>query len=95
MTLFAACLRLLGLSQREAGEFLGVSRNTVADWATGRVKIPRRVWDEARALRASQMRAIKNRDVGVGWPSDGTRLAIEAALALDADGADQPVGNVC
>ncbi len=57
MTLYAAAIRLLGLSQTDAAGLHGVSLNTVKSWAASRNPVPLGVWDELRSLYALQMNA--------------------------------------
>ena len=45
MTTFASVIRLCGLSQREAADFLGVRLDTVTAWSSGRRPVPPGVWD--------------------------------------------------
>lgn len=44
MTTFAASIRLCGLSQQEAAEFLGVRVDTIKSWSAGRNPVPQGVW---------------------------------------------------
>ncbi len=57
MTLFSAALRLLGLSQAEAAEYLDVRPDTVKSWSAGRNRVPEGIWEELRALWRLQSRA--------------------------------------
>lgn len=59
MTLFAAALRLLGLSHAEAGEYLNVRLDTVKSWSAGRNPVPDGIWDELRALWQQQSEAAE------------------------------------
>lgn len=58
MTLFAASLRLLGLSHGEAADFLAVRPDTVKSWSAGRNPVPAGVWTQLRALYAQQQGAV-------------------------------------
>lgn len=52
MTLYAACLSHLGLSQSNAAALHGVRIDTVKSWATGRNRVPTGAWDDLRAYAA-------------------------------------------
>jgi hypothetical protein len=58
-TLFAAAIRLCGLSQREAAAFFIVPIDTLKSWANGRRSVPPGVWTELRGLYRQQQRAAK------------------------------------
>lgn len=58
MTIFAAALRLLGLSQPEAAAFLEVRPDTVKSWSSGRNRVPEGVWAQLRGLFAKQQNAV-------------------------------------
>ena len=57
MTIYAACLRRLGLSQAEAARLHGVRLDTVKSWGSGRNRPPQGVWDDLRTVEA-ESRAI-------------------------------------
>lgn len=59
MTLFAASLRLLGLSHGEAADFLSVRLDTVKSWSAGRNRVPGGVWTQLRALYEKQQAAVE------------------------------------
>lgn len=59
MTLFAAAIRLLGLSQAEAADYLGVSLDTLKPWCKGRRTPPPGTWTELRALYDTQCEAAE------------------------------------
>lgn len=59
MTLFAAAIRLVGLSQREAAELFDVRLDTVKSWSVGRNRPPQGVWEDLRDLYALQVRAVE------------------------------------
>ncbi|NFV79982.1 helix-turn-helix domain-containing protein [Magnetospirillum aberrantis] len=54
MTAFALLLSLVGLSHREAANFVGVSIDSVRGWINGRRTPPAAVLDELRAMIAAQ-----------------------------------------
>lgn len=57
MILFAAALRLLGLSQAEAADYLDVRPDTVKSWSAGRNRVPDGIWNKLRGLYWLQTRA--------------------------------------
>lgn len=57
MTLFAAALRLCGLSQQEAADFFLVRLDTVKSWSAGRNRVPDGAWSQLRNLYRQQRRA--------------------------------------
>ena len=57
ITLFAACLKLVGLSHEEAAQYLGSRKDTVSSWANGRRQVPDGIWDDLRALYSMQAEA--------------------------------------
>lgn len=101
MTLFAAALRLVGLSHAEAAEFFGVRIDTVKSWSAGRNRPPAGAWDELRALYQQQIVAVEEaltmaegaEDIALNehgpraaeWPSKGAHMAALAMIALDPD----------
>ncbi|MGE0408738.1 MAG: helix-turn-helix domain-containing protein [Amphiplicatus sp.] len=58
MTLFAASLHLLGLSQSEAADFLDVRPDTLKSWCSGRRNPPEGIWAPLRALYERQQIAV-------------------------------------
>ena len=60
MTLFAAALKLVGLSHAEAAEFLDARIDTVKSWSADRNRVPLGVWTELRALYAQQVTATES-----------------------------------
>lgn len=58
MTLYAAALRLLGLSQAEAAAFHGVRLDTIKSWSAGRNRVPPGAWAELRALYGRMQAAV-------------------------------------
>lgn len=58
MTLYAAALRLLGLSQSDAAGLHGVRLDTVKSWSAGRNPVPNGIWDELRHLNMMQDVAV-------------------------------------
>jgi hypothetical protein len=54
VTLFAAILAGLGLSQSEAAAYLDVRTDTVKSWSAGRNRVPDGVWDKLHALAERQ-----------------------------------------
>lgn len=58
MTIFAAALRLVGLSHAEAASFFGVRPDTVKSWSSGRNRIPAGVWARLRDLYETQQVAV-------------------------------------
>ena len=58
MTIFAAALKLVGLSQREAADFFEVRPDTVRSWACGRSRVPLNIWHELRELYDKQQQAV-------------------------------------
>lgn len=58
MTLYAAALRRLGLSQAEAAAYHGVRLDTVKSWSAGRNRVPAGAWAELRRLYNQQVIAI-------------------------------------
>lgn len=86
MSLFAACLRLVGLSQVEAADFLGVRLDTVKSWSSGRRKAPIGAFRELSALYLDQLDAAEAGAIDrIEWPSDGARLASEAMAYIGHD----------
>ena len=85
MTLFAASLRLCGLSQVEAAEYLGVSLRTLQRWYAGEREPRERAWDKLRALYADQRYAV-GRAPGwaqQSWPSRGAYMAVLAMKKME------------
>jgi hypothetical protein len=48
MSLYAACLSRLGLSQARAADLHGVRLDTVKSWSAGRRAVPPGAWDDLR-----------------------------------------------
>ena len=86
MTLYAAALRLLGLSHAEAARLHNVRLDTVKSWSAGRRSAPPGCWDELRALYARQRAAVerKGEPASKDWPSAAALAAVLAARALEA-----------
>lgn len=59
-TLFSASLGVLGLSQREAGEYLGYSLETIKKYCQGKREPREEAWAKLRALYAMQETAKDN-----------------------------------
>lgn len=95
MTLFAATLRLLGLSQQDAATLLDVNVNTVKSWASGRNGVPPGIWAELRGFHARQVAAAaraskKQGPVPQELPArdrhaEGTDMAVLARVAMETD----------
>lgn len=60
ITLYAAALRFLGLSQTEAAELHQVRLDTVKSWSSGRRDVPDHAWETLRQL-AAHRRAYMSR----------------------------------
>ncbi|MBU6167108.1 MAG: hypothetical protein KGQ52_13420 [Alphaproteobacteria bacterium] len=96
MTLYAACLRRLGLSLAEAAALHNVRRDTVASWSNGRNRPPAGAWDDLRRLEAAvidRSEAMRARwadvraDVAIGLRDAdlaGTLAAADFVLNLPA-----------
>ena len=82
-TTFSAAIRLCGLSQSEAAEFLGVRLDTVKSWSAGRNRVPHGVWQ----MLADLWRRIE--DAADAASMDDAILdprALESITTDDADG---------
>lgn len=88
-TLYAACLRRLGLSQPEAAVLHAVRLDTVKSWCAGRNRPPAGAWDELRALEAAVIdRSEAMREQWADRPASvaiGLRDADHAGLVAAAD----------
>lgn len=77
MTAFKWALAHLGLKQREAAEFLGVSVPAIEAWARGTKKgdwtasPPPEAWDKLRELAMRQRTAAKTGSDADPWPTPG------------------------
>ncbi|GAB5502777.1 hypothetical protein [Pyruvatibacter sp.] len=95
MTLFAATLRLLGLSQQDAAHLLDARIDTIKSWASGRNGVPEGVWDELRTFYAGQLAAAaraskKANPLALPLPakdhhSASTDMAVLARVAMETD----------
>lgn len=86
ITLFAAALRYLGLSQEEAAEMLGpIKVQSIKNMASGRSRVPDGIWDElSRFAKAREAEIARLRPYAVE----------DATFVLDTlDGA--PPGFPC
>jgi transcriptional regulator with XRE-family HTH domain len=81
LTPFALLTRLAGLSLSEAARFLGVRRDTVNSWSSGRNRTPPGVLAQLRDLVAMQERAAaealrliasaeSEAEIELGYPAD-------------------------
>ena len=86
MTTFKWTLAHLGLTQREAAEFLGVSIPAIEAWARGvqkgdwRASPPPEAWDKLLQLARRQRRAAKAGADSDPWPSPGAE-AMQSVLS--------------
>lgn len=78
MTTFAASLRLCGLSQGEAADFLGVRLDTVKSWSAGRNPVPEGVWTMLADLWRRIEDAIDNASTHEAIEDPRARMNIEA-----------------
>jgi hypothetical protein len=82
VTLFAAILAGLGLSQSEAAAFLDVRLDTVKSWSIGRNRVPDRVMitlhNLARRQEAFAIAVARGHDNGLpeAWPSERAYMAV-------------------
>ena len=95
-TPFSLLVLLAGLSQREAGDFLGVRIDTVKSWSSGRNRCPDGALADMRRLVAQQERTasealaqIEHMESGHGLPD-----AIELGEPVDDDDA-RSIGWPC
>jgi len=95
-TPFSLLVSLAGLSQREAGDFLGVRIDTVKSWSSGRNRCPDGALAELRALFVKQAQTaqetlaeIERLEIGYGSPD-----AIELGEPVDDDDA-RSIGWPC
>lgn len=108
ITLFAASLKVCGLSHSEAADYLSVRLDTVKSWSAGRNSVPDGVWDQMRELYSMQIEAAEHAiglidESGADFVSpntDGPRKkdwpsdgAHMAALAHVALSVDLPIRN--
>jgi hypothetical protein len=94
MSLYAACLRRLGLSQPEAARLHGVRLDTVKSWCVGRNRPPQGAWDELRATEAAIVdRAEALREQWADHPSAVVEIGLaEADFAGRMAAADFVLG---
>lgn len=57
MTLFAAAMKITGLSQRELCDIMDVRIDTVKGWCSGRNNPPNGAWDVLRGVYAMQVKS--------------------------------------
>lgn len=84
MTLYAACLSHLGLSQSNAAALHGVRIDTVKSWATGRNRVPTGVWDDLRAYAGEIVAGAE--DLAARMPEKVDRIEIN-----DSEAAGTPL----
>jgi hypothetical protein len=91
MTAFKWALAHLGLTQREAAEYLGVSVPAIEAWARAAKKgdwtatPPLEAWEKLRALALRQREAAKSGQDGDPWPAPGA-AAMPTVLKWIASG---------
>ena len=83
MTVFAAALKLTGLSHEGAARRFGFSVDAVRSWSCGRSPVPQWIWEELKALWALQRLAAVDPDRDLGnWRDEGVAEAVEAMRTL-------------
>lgn len=105
-TLYAACLRRVGLSQAEAAALHGVALDTVKKWSVGKNRVPAGVWAELRereVLIAERSNALADALAAAIEKTGAHSTAINAvvddavgliALADFVLNSDVPVGEI-
>jgi DNA-binding XRE family transcriptional regulator len=88
-TLFASVLQGVGLSQSDAAEFLGVRRETIAQWGSGRRVAPPFAMQKLHALAQEQREACEKALAHpAGYASAGDVTVARRAWELSAPPAD-------
>jgi hypothetical protein len=82
VTLYAACLSHLGLSQSNAAALHGVRIDTVKSWATGRNRVPTGAWDDLRAYAGEIVAGAE--DLATRMPESVDRIEINDSEAAGA-----------
>jgi len=87
VSLFAAVLQGLGLSQRAAAEYLGTRIDSVKAWESGKSAVPAGVWGELRALADRQETAATA--ACEAWEAAGEPASVQLGVASDDSEARQ------